>query len=162
MVEKGTMANEWSPNPNEIYDGITTIDNEGIKVTATNTDTYTEMDASSFRVSDNNGGTVAEFAKASTIPYLKAGTIEASNVYANNIPKKENYGNIHFIYVDGSTGNDTNDGSRSHPYKTVQRAIEDISDIQNTNVTIYVYNSVNGFTLRGYNRVGNDNFKFTR
>lgn len=154
MVEKGTMANEWTPNPNEIYAGVTTIDNDGIKVTATNTNTYTEMDASSFRVSDNNGGTIAEFARTSSIPYLTSGTIEASNVYANNIPKKENYDNIHFIYVNGSTGNDTNDGSQSRPYKTVQRAIDDISDIQNTNVTIYVYNSVQGFTIRGFTGSG--------
>ena len=154
MLEKGVMANEWTPNPNEVYDGVTTIDNDGIKVTATNTNTYTEMDASSFRVSDNNGGTIAEFARTSSIPYLTSGTIEASNVYANNIPKKENYGDIHFIYVNGSTGNDTNDGSQSHPYKTVQRAIEDISDIQNTNVTIYVYNSVPGFTIRGFTGSG--------
>ena len=154
MVEKGTMANEWTPNPNEIYAGVTTIDNDGIKVTSTNTNTYTEMDASSFRVSDNNGGTIAEFARTSSIPYLTSGTIEASNVYANNIPKKENYGDIHFIYVNGSTGNDTNDGSQSRPYKTVQRAVDDISEIQNTNVTIYVYNSVQGFTIRGFTGSG--------
>lgn len=154
MLEKGVMASEWTPNPNEVYDGVTTIDNDGIKVTATNTNTYTEMDASSFRVSDNNGGTIAEFARTSSIPYLTSGTIEASNVYANNIPKKENYGNIHFIYVNGSTGNDTNDGSQSRPYKTVQRAIDDISDIQNTNVTIYVYNSVQGFTIHGFTGSG--------
>ena len=154
MVEKGTMANEWTPNPNEVYDGVTTIDNDGIKVTATNTNTCTEMDASSFRVRDNNGGTIAEFARTSSIPYLASGTIEASNVYANNIPKKENYGDIHFIYVNGSTGNDTNDGSQSRPYKTVQRAVDDISEIQNTNVTIYVYNSVQGFTIRGFTGSG--------
>ena len=149
MLEKGTMATEWTPNPNETYDGITTIDKDGIRVTSTGSSTYTEMDADSFRVSDNNGGTVAEFSKESTIPYLTSGTISANNIYANNIPKKEEYGNIHFIYVNGSTGNETNNGSQSYPYKTVQRAINDISDIQNTNVTIYVYNSVNGFTLRG-------------
>lgn len=149
MLEKGTIATSWTPNPNEVYDGITTIDRDGITVTSTNSNTYTEMDAYSFRVNDNNGGTVAEFAKESTIPYLTSGTINANNIYASNIPKKEEYGNIHFIYVNGSTGSDTNNGSQSYPYKTVQRAINDISDIQNTNVTIYVYNSVNGFTLRG-------------
>lgn len=140
----------WTPNPNEVYDGITTIDKDGIEVKATNSSTYTEMDASSFRVNDNNGGTVAEFAKSSIIPYLNSGEIHTGNLYANNVPKKETYSsNIHFIYVNGSTGNDTNNGTSTSPYKTVQRAIDDISDIQHADVTIYVYNSVQGFVLRG-------------
>ena len=149
LLVEGELELPWSPHPSEVYDGVTTIDKDGITVKQSNISTYTEMDASSFRVSDNNGGTVAEFAKASTIPYLTSGTINATNVYASNIPTKEDYGNIHFIHVNGITGSDTYTGHADYPYKTVQRAIEDISDVQNTNVTIYVYNSVPGFTLRG-------------
>lgn len=155
MIEKGTMATEWRPNPNEVYDGITTIDRDGIKVKQSNISTYTEMDASSFRVSDNNGGTVAEFSKASTIPNLTAGIITANEIYAGNVcSKSPKAGDIKFIYVNGSTGNDNNAGTSSSPYKTVQRAIDDIKDKQDQSVTIYVYNSVPGFDLKGVTGTG--------
>ena len=149
LLVEGELELPWSPHPSEVYDGVTTIDKDGITVKQSNISTYTEMDANSFRVSDNNGGTVAEFSKASIIPYLTSGTINASNIYANNMPTKEDYSNIHFIHVNGITGSDTYTGHADYPYKTVQRAIQDISDIQNTNVTIYVSGSVQGFTLRG-------------
>ena len=150
MLEKGSLATEYTPNPNEIYAGITTIDKEGITVNQSNISTYTTMDASSFRVENNTGGTVAEFSQNSQIPNLTAGIISANEIYANNIGSKSVLSwDIHFIYVNGSTGNDNNAGTSSSPYKTVQRAINDIKDIQNKNVTIYVYNSVPGFDLRG-------------
>ena len=149
------LPRQYSPNPNEVYDGETTIDKDGIKVKSSNINVTTEIDSDSFRVVDNaSGGTVAEFSKTANIPNLTSGNINAQNIYANNLPGKENYSSIHFIYVNGSTGNDTNDGSKGSPYKTVQRAIDDISDIQNTNVTIYVYNSVPGFTVRGFTGAG--------
>lgn len=149
MVEKGVMANEWSPNPNEIYDGITTIDNEGIKVTATNTDTYTEMDASSFRVSDNNGGTVAEFSQSSRIPDLSAGIITANEVYANNLVKKSTY--VKNYYVAGGYGNDKSGagGSWHNPCKTVQYVLDNyVEDILDYDVNIYVGESVPGWTCK--------------
>lgn len=155
MIEKGVMANEWTPNPNEVYDGITTIDKDGVTVKQSNISTYTTMDASSFRVENNTGGTVAEFSQNSQIPNLSAGTIDANNVYASNIcSKSPKSGDIKFIYVNGSTGNDTNNGSQNAPYKTVQRAIDDIEDKQDQSVTIYVYNSVPGFDLKGITGTG--------
>ena len=45
----------WSPNPNETYDGITTIDKNGIKVTASNINGYTHMTSSGFYL--NKSGT---------------------------------------------------------------------------------------------------------
>lgn len=41
---------QWSPNPNEVYDGITTIDKSGIKVNASNINGYTKMTANGFFV----------------------------------------------------------------------------------------------------------------
>ncbi len=32
MIEKGLIATEWSPNPNEVHDGVTTIDRDGVTV----------------------------------------------------------------------------------------------------------------------------------
>lgn len=149
MLEKGTMANEWSPNPNEVYDGVTTIDKDGITVTSTNTNTYTEMDASSFRVRDNNGGTVAEFAKTSKIPNLNAGIITANEIYANNIVRKSTY--VKNYYVVGSYGNDVSSAGDSwnNPCKTVQYVLDNyVEDILDYDVNIYVGQSVPGWTCK--------------
>ena len=56
MLEKGTVSGEWSPNPNEIYDGITTIDKDGITVEQTNAKSKTTMTANGFAITrtDNN------------------------------------------------------------------------------------------------------------
>ena len=155
VFEEGDIAHQWSPNPNEVRDGITTITKDGITVTSTGSSTYTEMDADSFRVSDNKGGTVAEFSTESTIPNLTAGSITVTELNGGNVcSKSSRSGDIKFIYVNGSTGNDNNDGSQSYPYKTVQRAIDDINDKQDQSVTIYVYNSVQGFDLKGFSGAG--------
>ena len=155
MLEKGVMTNEWSPNPNEVYDGVTTIDKDGITITNTLSSTYTQIDNESFRVENNTGGTIAEFSQNSRIPNLSAGIITANEIYAGNVcSKSPKAGDIKFIYVNGSTGNDNNAGTQASPYKTVQRAIDDIKDKQDQSVTIYVYNSVPGFDLKGVTGTG--------
>lgn len=155
VFEEGEIAHQWSPNPNEVHDGITTIDKDGIKVTSSNSNTHTVMDSSSFRVENNQGGTVAEFSNNSTIPNLTAGIITSNEVHAGNVcSKSPKSTDIKFIYVNGSTGNDNNNGSQTSPYKTVQRAIDDINDKQDQSVTIYVYNSVQGFELKGVSGTG--------
>lgn len=145
----------WTPNSDEVYTGITTIDKDGITVTNTSSSTYTQIDSESFRVEDNKGGTVAEFSQNSRIPNLSAGIITANEIYAGNVcSKSPKAGDIKFIYVNGSTGNDNNAGTQASPYKTVQRAIDDIKDKQDQSVTIYVYNSVPGFDLKGVTGTG--------
>ena len=155
MIEKGALVNEWTPNPNEVYDGVTTIDKDGITVSNTSSSTHTQIDSESFRVENNTGGTIAEFSQNSRIPNLSAGIITANEIYAGNVcSKSPKAGDIKFIYVNGSTGNDNNAGTQASPYKTVQRAIDDIKDKQDQSVTIYVYNSVPGFDLKGVTGTG--------
>lgn len=155
MIEKGALVNEWTPNPNEVYDGVTTIDKDGITVSNTSSSTHTQIDSESFRVENNTGGTIAEFSQNSRIPNLSAGIITANEIYAGNVcSKSPKAGDIKFIYVNGSTGNDNNAGTQASPYKTVQRAIDDIKDKQDQSVTIYVYNSVPGFNLKGVTGTG--------
>lgn len=145
----------WTPNSDEVYTGITTIDKDGITVTNTSSSTYTQIDSESFRVENNTGGTIAEFSQNSRIPNLSAGIITANEIYAGNVcSKSPKAGDIKFIYVNGSTGNDNNAGTQASPYKTVQRAIDDIKDKQDQSVTIYVYNSVPGFNLKGVTGTG--------
>lgn len=56
MVKGSECYPQWSPNPNEIYDGITTIDKDGVTVTASNVRSKTKMSADGFqliRTTDN-------------------------------------------------------------------------------------------------------------
>lgn len=50
MLEYGSIYTEWSPNPNEIYDGITTIDKDGVTVNASNVKSKTNMSANGFKI----------------------------------------------------------------------------------------------------------------
>lgn len=50
LVEKGQLSSNWSPHPSEIYDGITTIDKDGITVTSSNVRSKTSMNASGFKI----------------------------------------------------------------------------------------------------------------
>ena len=54
MVKGSEYYPQWSPNPNEVYDGITTIDKNGIKV-ATNSGSYTHFSADGMNSYDNDG-----------------------------------------------------------------------------------------------------------
>ena len=55
LVE-GSMAMEWVPHENELYDGIVKIDDDGITVTQTaSNNTYTNISASGFKSIHNNG-----------------------------------------------------------------------------------------------------------
>ena len=162
MLEKGSLATEYTPNPNEIYAGITTIDKEGITVKQSNISTYTTIDASSFRVENNTGGTVAEFSQNSQIPNLTAGIINANEIYSPNIcTKSPMSGSIKYI-VNGSTGNDNNNGTTySTPFKTVAKAVSMLNTQQDRSVDIEIYGSVTGFDVKGINGTGAIRFYFS-
>ncbi len=50
MLEEGTLATAFTPNPNEVFDGITSIDKGGITVTASNVKSKTTMSANGFKI----------------------------------------------------------------------------------------------------------------
>ena len=50
QCEEGSVATAWSPHPNEVMTGITTISKNGITVSHSNTNTTSSMDASGFRI----------------------------------------------------------------------------------------------------------------
>ena len=54
MICEGQLPSAYTPHPSEVYDGITTIDKDGIKVSASNINGYTKMTANGFFV--NKGG----------------------------------------------------------------------------------------------------------
>lgn len=50
LVEKGEITSLWSPNPNEIHEGITSIDKDGIIVSSSNVKSKTSMNADGFKI----------------------------------------------------------------------------------------------------------------
>lgn len=53
LLTEGDTDVPWTPHPSEVYDGVTTINKDGIKVSQSNYGGYTRMSASGFYV--NNG-----------------------------------------------------------------------------------------------------------
>lgn len=54
IVCEGELATAWSPHPNEVYEGLTTIDRDGIKVSTSN-GAYTHFSADGMDSYDNDG-----------------------------------------------------------------------------------------------------------
>ena len=162
LITEGNSNLPWTPNADEVYTGITTIDKEGITVNQSNISTYTTMDASSFRVENNTGGTVAEFSQNSQIPNLTAGIINANEIYSPSIcTKSPMSGSIKYI-VNGSTGNDNNNGTTySTPFKTVAKAVSMLNTQQDRSVDIEIYGNVTGFDVKGINGTGAIRFYFS-
>ena len=56
QCEEGSVATAWSPHPNEVVTGITTINENGITVSHSNVNTTSSMDASGFRITRTSDG----------------------------------------------------------------------------------------------------------
>lgn len=103
MLEDGEIANAFTPNPNEVFDGITEISKNGIRVTQSNYNGYTNMRADGFYLNDGKedvikctstglvvkgtvnviNGSISESALAGTLidgQYIKTGTIQANSM----------------------------------------------------------------------------------
>lgn len=50
MITEGKLWKPWSPHPSEIYDGIVTIDKDGLTVEASNAKSKTTMNADGFKI----------------------------------------------------------------------------------------------------------------
>lgn len=137
MVEYGEIDTNYTPNPNEVSDGIVSISKSGILVKNSESETSTRIDSSSFSVENSNGGTVAEFSTNSYIPRLVVDDLDVRNeINAPNIIKMQNATNY---YVDLSSGSDNNDGlSTSKSFKTIQKAVDSIEKYLSGHVTINI------------------------
>lgn len=56
QCEEGSVATAWSPHPNEVMTGITTISEHGITVSHSNANTTSSMDASGFKITRTSDG----------------------------------------------------------------------------------------------------------
>ena len=50
LLTEGELVEPWSPHPSEVYDGITTIDKDGITVTSSNVKSKTTITANGFKI----------------------------------------------------------------------------------------------------------------
>ncbi len=108
QLERGSTRSSWSPNANEICEGITTINEEGITVSHSNINATSKMTANGFYIEDSNGETIASLSSKEQWTELKA-----DKVFANNI---ENiYEGDANLYVDHSK-TEVGDGTSSKPF----------------------------------------------
>lgn len=103
IISKGSIVVPFAPNPNEIFDGETVISKNGVKVTQSNYNGYTNMRADGFYLNDGKedvikctstglvvkgtvnviNGSISESALAGTLidgQYIKTGTIQANSM----------------------------------------------------------------------------------
>lgn len=136
------LDSSWTAKFNNGYSqGIVVMNKDGITVSNTSSSTKTIIDSSSFSVEDNKGGTVAEFSAISNIPELTAGIINTDEIYATNIVNTQRSAKL---YVNLTSGNDSNNGSQSTPFKTIQKALDSLNKILEKNATVYIYVSGSG------------------
>lgn len=81
MVETGELSKEWTPNPNEVYDGITTIDKDGITVTSSSVNSKTTITANGFKITKTNTSTNPDVFKVDSNGNLEIyGTISSNGL----------------------------------------------------------------------------------
>ena len=54
MICEGVLPSAYTPHPSEVYDGITDVDKDGVKVTASHINGYTRMSAEGFLINKDN------------------------------------------------------------------------------------------------------------
>ena len=120
QVEEGPLATLWSPHPSEIYDGITQINKDGIKVYHSNIngENYTHMASSGFYIKnkgvdifkvDTNGLYVkgnGEFTGKVTSTSGAIGGFDISqyNIKGTNVGMGCSSGHDHAFWAGASTG----------------------------------------------------------
>ena len=107
MLEVGQSCSGWSPNPHEVYDGVTKIDKDGITVSQSNISTNTKMDANGFYIQKTDGTNVF---KVDSGGLKMTGDIQGSTFSsANNIFQVLSDGTVETddINVSGTVSTDT-------------------------------------------------------
>lgn len=86
LLSEGKLVNEWSPHPSEVYDGITTIDKDGVTVTASNVKSKTNMSANGFKITKTDTNEDVFKVNADGTLYMKGQiTVTGGSVPTSNL-----------------------------------------------------------------------------
>ena len=85
LLVEGEVEIPWSSHPNEIYDGITTIDKSGVTVTASNVKSRTKMSADGFRITKTDTNEDVFKVNADGTLYMKGNVNLTSGSVPTNI-----------------------------------------------------------------------------
>lgn len=100
LLTEGDMDIPWSPHPSEVYDGITTIDKNGVKVSQSNYNGYTRMSADGFYVNDG---------KTDAVKITKDGAVFTGKMViqsGSSVPTSTLSGNISSSQLNSTITND--------------------------------------------------------
>ena len=138
MVCEGTVWTPFVPHSSEIYTGITKIDQDGIEVSHSQVSTKSQMTASGFFISDNNGDVIAELSSTNQWSILKA-----DEVYAKNIERVYmGDANLYINHSNGTCGNGTS-SSPFNSFSALTSHFEANGTILNKDVTVNVVSTGN-------------------
>lgn len=138
VVKEGNITKTWIPNGDEIEQGITKINQNGIEVSHSQVSTKSQMTTSGFFINDRNGDVIAELSSANQWSILRA-----DEVYAKNIERV--YMGDANLYVDHSKST-CGTGTSSSPFNSFSALtshFEDKGTILNKDVTVYVVSTGN-------------------
>ncbi|MCC3868517.1 hypothetical protein [Terrisporobacter mayombei] len=170
MLTKGELEVPYAPNSNEIFDGITTINKDGIKVEQSNYNGYTQIKADGFYLNNGTedvikctssglvvkgvvnvtGGSISESALAGTMidgKYVKPGTILANSI---NIGDFTNYCTTPTNYTTGA-GNPAYSLSPSYNHVFISNNLTQLRGGEQFLVTGYVYAPPSNTSDTNYN-----------
>lgn len=139
-LEKGKNDTAWSAHDGEIFNALATFNDTGLQISHSNAQTKTLMNADGFRILNNAGDEIGSLASQSGLTQLTADTITANNVYTvDNLNRT--------LYVNGTTGLDTNAGTSAAPFRTVKQALNTLATYgrvrsAETKGLIYVYGAI--------------------
>lgn len=85
-LTEGQLVEEWSPHPSEVYDGITTIDKDGVTVTSSNVKSKTSMTSRGFKITKTDTNEDVFKVNADGTLYMKGQiTVTGGSVPTSNL-----------------------------------------------------------------------------
>ena len=154
MLQEGEERTAWISNENEIFEGVTSINGDGISIAHSNIGTTTQMSADGFFIYDHNNETIANLSAEDMFSELKVNSVKADNI--NYI-----YDGLINVYVD--TTKETGEGTVDNPFGSLEEALayfETKGKIINKTVNINLLNEIHGeFEFSGFSGTGVLNVK---
>ena len=138
LLVEGELDMVYSPNPNEMYTGVTRINKDGIKVSRSDSTVATTIDYKGMTITTDQS-VAAEF--RSDYAYVPVARID--KVINSNIPSKGSRPNV--LIVNKTKYEENPD---ENTFRTLQECFDSFPDITTSEVTIEIQENTNGGYLR--------------